>query len=49
MLLSAIATSLITSKHKKKTIPLLYMRTLVPRGIIGGIFDTRSDLRMEEE
>jgi hypothetical protein len=41
MVLSAIATSLITSKHKKPIPLLLYMRSLVPRGIIGGIFKKR--------
>ena len=41
ILLSAFATSLITSKHKK-LIPILpYMRTLVPRRVIGGIFNKR--------
>lgn len=49
MLLSAIAAWLITSKHKKPIPFLLYMRTFVPRGIIGGIFNTRNDLRIKEE
>jgi hypothetical protein len=49
ILLSAIGTSLITSKHKKPIPLLLYLCTLVPRGIIGGIFKTRNDLRIEEE
>jgi hypothetical protein len=50
ILLSAIGTSLIASKHKKPIPILLYMRTLVSRGIIGrGIFNTRNDLHIEEE
>ena len=43
MVLSAIGTSLITSKHKKPN-------PLVSRGIIGGgIFNTKNGLRIEEE
>ena len=48
MLLSAIAASLITSKHKKPIPLLLYMRTLVSGGIFGGIFNTRNDLRIQQ-
>jgi hypothetical protein len=39
MLLSAIASSLIPSKHKKLIPLLLHMRTLVPGGITGVIFN----------
>ena len=49
MLFSVTATSLITFKHYKPIPLLLYMRILVSRGIIGGIFNTRYDLRIEGE